>query len=186
MQWLRRLGACCICCVERSPLPSLDATTELLSRQRICEVIHRYAEAVDERSPERLLSCFTTDATISYNGMGGALSPHAVAEIMSAEGGFARNVPGLDEIAISTHVMSGIIVEFTDEGAKARCTGLAYLGGRRAGEHVMLVHGIRYFDDFVQTADGWRIQHRVHRLEWGFDAPPGPDRLARWNPAARL
>lgn len=162
-------------------MPSRVITAQLLSRDAITAVIHRYAEAIDERSTELLLSCFADDATVEYAGIGEPLAPRQVAEMMVAEEGRARGVPGLDAIAVSTHIMSAIVIDFDGDGASARCTGMVYLGGT-SDDSIVLVRSLRYVDRFVQTANGWRIQRREHRLRWSAEFPARAEASASWNP----
>jgi ketosteroid isomerase-like protein len=152
------------------------AATELEARLRRLEdeaeirhVVDRYSDGVRLRSPDLVLSCFTDDAVLDYGTLGTMSGNEAIRAFFTNAMQPGGRTPG-DERRVSTPVMTNVVIEWKgDDEAHCESLCLAIHGDVRAGEEMVRVSGTRNLDDFVKTAQGWRIRRRVHTTEWRFE-----------------
>ncbi len=114
-------------------------------RLELHELPGRYGDAIDDRDWPRLARIFTEDAVFDLTDLGGpALAGlGAIQQYMDTEAAHPK-----------THLMTNIYVEETDDGVKLFFRIVAMLSGGKMGT-------ASYYDDVVQTPDGWRVKHRV-------------------------
>lgn len=146
-----------------------DPTEELPARVRALEdraaigdLIVRYAEAVDSRDDDALVSCFTDDAEASFAGVtvpgrGGAA---IVAFLGSLGGGAPRTGPPM----ITSHLFMNVVIDLHGDEADVRSSASVY--SVRGDPEQVRVRGITYHDRVRRTAKGWRIAKRVHAPRW--------------------
>jgi 3-phenylpropionate/cinnamic acid dioxygenase small subunit len=148
---------------------------ELSDRAEIHDVIVRYAWSIDTRDWDSLDTCFTEDAYVDYSSNpGGREGPYR--EIRRW---LERN---LAAFAVMQHLMTNVDITLDGDRATARTMMVNPMGAktRQGPPHFFYVGG-RYDDDFVRTADGWRIAKRVETLLW-FEGSL-PSELLRGEPA---
>lgn len=126
------------------------------------DVISSYAHAVDDRDVDRIVACFTAQAHVEFDG--GSQVVEGRETLRSFFGGALSQ-------GTSTHVMSDVLVEVDGDRAHAETQAVAFHA--HAGHEAVTIRGLRYSDDVVRTADGWRIARRVHRSLWECTAPGG-------------
>lgn len=125
---------------------------EIDDRVSIRELLLRYVRAVDARDLGLVASCFTPDA-----GYRGALAAGTIADALAA-------LPAaMARYTATRHTITGQSVEIDADTAhsSADCTAQHWLpdGGCRTV-------GVRYRDDLVRGADGWRITRRDVEHLW--------------------
>jgi ketosteroid isomerase-like protein len=139
----------------------------IADRRAIEDVIYRYAHGTDDRDVDLVLSCFSSDAEVDYDGK---IQRHGTDELRELFGGSGRQVGaslvGLDEVQATTHHMNNVLITFDGNDADVRTTALAFLAGRRANEDLVVQRGLRYHDRFHSYDGDWRIRRRAHTLVW--------------------
>jgi ketosteroid isomerase-like protein len=126
----------------------------------IRDLIARYAHHVDDRSVADILQCFSDGSR--FDAADGSLH----AEGLEAIGQFFESAfagPRLAPPAESTHLMANTVVDVQGDVAHAETQAVAFLA---SGAEGLVTRGLRYSDELVRTASGWRIAHRVHRCVW--------------------
>jgi ketosteroid isomerase-like protein len=138
------------------------------------QVVYRYAHGIDARDLEMVLSCFTDDAEVDYDGR---IQRRGAAELRELFGGpterrrASSGMVGLDTVERTTHHMTNVLIELDGEHAAVQTTALAFLAGRRDGSEVVVQRGLRYVDQFVRRDGNWAIEHRVHSMVWSSAVP---------------
>jgi ketosteroid isomerase-like protein len=129
------------------------ALRELLDRQAIEELIHRYCRHFDLNEPALVAALFTEDAVVDY----GPEFPNIVGAASLAE----TIAVGLERtFAATSHHVSNIQIAFDGPD---RATGLTYLYAwhrYRDGSPDGELWG-RYHHRFERTPEGWRIAELV-------------------------
>jgi hypothetical protein len=128
---------------------------EISDRLEIQQLLVAYSTAIDTRQFDDLDQVFTPDAYIDYRAMGGI------------DGQFPDVKKWLSEILPNFPAYSHLIGNFdvrvtrdaTGDTAKSRilCFNPMVLGD----DGQVLFCGLWYDDEFVRTADGWRMTRRV-------------------------
>lgn len=135
-------------------------------REEIVDLIATYAQAVDDRDIDRILTVFAPDGRIDFEA--GAASGAGHDGIRAAfEQAFAA--PTLAPPAASTHLMANTLVTTDGDTAHAETQAVAYLASSATG--AVTTRGLRYSDDLRRDVSGWHITHRVHRSLWQTEAP---------------
>jgi hypothetical protein len=132
------------------------ALSDLLARQAITDVIHRYCRALDRMDRDLLLSCWheggTDDHSPQYAG--------------SAEG-FADWIWPLHAALLFTrHRCGAIAIELDGDRAAAESACDILLRVRRGEEIYDLAMAGRYLDRFERIDGIWAIRHRLSLSEW--------------------
>jgi uncharacterized protein (TIGR02246 family) len=138
-----------------------DATLrEVLDRQAICDLLHRYAAGLDRRRPDLVASCFTPDVEAEYAGE----------RLTGGRDGILAYTGVRTAATYSTmHFVTNVDVTFDGpDAARAVSYGLVALheAGPDGRDRVRL-RGIEYTDDLVRTdGGGWLIRRRRHAPCW--------------------
>jgi len=126
---------------------------EMSDRLELQDLLIRYSDAIDRREFDELDAIFVPDAYIDYRDTGGIDGQYPqikewLAETLPAY--FERNA----------HMLGLPAIKLAGDTATARtfCFNPMVLKGEKP--KVMQV-GVWYDDEFVRTADGWRISRRV-------------------------
>ena len=114
-------------------------------RLELHELPGRYGDAIDDRAWADLDRIFTADAVFDLTDLG--------APRLEGLDAIKRFMDELDTHP-RTHLMTNIYVDETDAGVQLRFRIVALLGGGRVGT-------ASYYDDVVETPDGWRVTNRV-------------------------
>ena len=117
-------------------------------------MIVRYGWAIDTKDWALLDTCFTDDAEVDYSSNpGGKQGPYRQVRSWLEK--------MLSAFPVTQHLMSNIDVKLDGDYATARTmvTNPQGAATREGPLHFFFV-GARYDDDFVRTADGWRIAKR--------------------------
>jgi len=134
-----------------------DAIRALLDERAITRLVHDYAEAVDRLDETLLRAVFTPDAVLEGPGwrFAGIEQICSILPIMK------------DSFVSSWHAVHQVTVRL--DGDRAR--GETYCAGRHLqkggyAENQVVTMIIRYQDEFVRTAEGWRIGLRTEIVDW--------------------
>jgi len=139
----------------------MTSLAHLLDRQAIHDLVTLYACAVDRRDFATVAACFTPDAETDYTYFAGPIGE--VLEKIRA---------GVNGFAMTMHVLGNHLAEVRGDEATSETYAVCY--HRRPGvpDGAQLVVAMRYLDDLVRTAAGWRIRRRRATVEWQQSEPP--------------
>lgn len=129
---------------------------EISDRLEIQQLITDYSTAIDTRRFDDLDAVFTPDAHIDYTALGGIEGRYPEVKAWLAE--------VLPNFPMYAHMLGNFSVHIDGDTASSRtiCFNPMVLptAAGKDQEHVMFC-GLWYDDEFVRTADGWRITRRV-------------------------
>jgi ketosteroid isomerase-like protein len=138
---------------------------ELLDREAIRDLIHRYCRAIDRCDAELLTSCYHEDAIEDHGGLFYGSRDEWVSFV----------IEDLRGSAATTHMTSNLSIELDGDRAYAESYVLA------AGETLptadgaqLLLLGGRYIDRFARREGEWRIVKRVLVVDWSHIQPLTP------------
>lgn len=112
----------------------------------ITDLYARYSHAFDEGDGEAVAQLFTVDGVFARAGADPVVGRESLAGFVNAAAGRGMR-----------HIVSNILIEPTDTGARGKAYALALLVG--ATDLRLATFG-RYDDEFANTPDGWRFQVR--------------------------
>lgn len=125
----------------------------LLDEAAIGRLLKRYARALDERNFAAFASIFTPDALLDFSKVGGPAASHPEIAAWLSE--------ALGQVPELQHFTTNIEIDLAGDHATGKSYTLSIsatpLEGGTLGHMVM---GAQYLDEFVRTADGWRISAR--------------------------
>jgi SnoaL-like domain len=126
---------------------------EMSDRLELQDLLIRYSEAIDRREFDELDAIFVPDAYIDYRDTGGIDGQYPQIKEWLAE-----TLPTYFER--NAHMLGLPAIKLAGDTATARtfCFNPMVLKGEKP--KVMQV-GVWYDDEFVRTADGWRISRRI-------------------------
>ncbi|WP_135453620.1 nuclear transport factor 2 family protein [Mycobacterium sp. DL99] len=125
---------------------------EISDRLEIQQLLIDYSTAIDRRLFDDLDAVFTSDAYIDYRAMGGIDG-----QFPEVKAWLAEVLPNFPAYA---HMLGNFDVRIDGGKASSRtiCFNPMVLPGL---EQQVLFCGLWYEDEFVRTADGWRMSRRV-------------------------
>lgn len=131
-------------------------------RAEICNLLARYALAVDQRDSEAVAACFTEDGAASFAGAAPLVGRDALVAYLQP----------LADVPLTQHVVGLPVVSVAGDIASATSyTTVHAVRPVEGGGHVVHHRGLRYDDRLVRTAHGWRFAERVHSVLWTTVAP---------------
>jgi hypothetical protein len=129
---------------------------EISDRLEIQQLLIDYSTAIDQRRFDDLDAVFTPDAYIDYRVTGGI------------DGRFPEVKAWLEDVLPNFpayyHMLGNVDVRVSGDTATSRavCFNPMVMGGDPAQNSAQIYFvGIWYVDEFVRTADGWRMSTRV-------------------------
>jgi hypothetical protein len=131
---------------------TVKSVQELSDRLEINDLLTDYCYAIDFHQWDDLDQIFTADATLDFTGTGGEAGDLATMKQWLA-GALTRF--GGHQHLVAT---SKIVIDGDRATGKTICHNPMYLDVD--GKQHLLFVGLWYLDDFVRTADGWRIAAR--------------------------
>ncbi|HEU0190095.1 MAG TPA: nuclear transport factor 2 family protein [Mycobacterium sp.] len=129
---------------------------EMSDRYQIQQLLVDYASAIDQRRFDDLDRVFTTDAYIDYRAMGGIDGDYPQVKAWLAE--------VLPNFLNYAHMLGlpSITVDGDTAAARTFCFNpMVFAPGNPAEKPTTMLLGLWYDDEFVRTADGWRMSRRV-------------------------
>ncbi len=136
---------------------------EISDRLEIQQVMTDYAHAIDTRDFEALDRIFTPDAFIDYTAMGGIKGPYP--QIKAWLKDTMKWFPNYYHM-VGNH-------SITIEGDCARSRVICFnpiVMNVQDKPHTMFF-GLWYLDQWVRTADGWRMTERVEEKCFDYNLP---------------
>lgn len=127
---------------------------EISDRLEIQQLLVDYSTAIDQRRFDDLDAVFTPDAYIDYRAMGGIDGRFPEVKAWLAQ--VLSNFPAY------SHMLGNLSITFSPAGDTASsrviCFNPMVLD---AQSKQVLFCGLWYDDEFVRTAEGWRLTRRV-------------------------
>lgn len=125
---------------------------EISDRLEIQDLLVAYSTAIDKRRFDDLDRVFTADAYIDYRAMGGVDGRYP-----EVKAWLSQVLPNFPAYA---HMLGNVDVKVDGDTATSRtlCFNPMVLGG---DDGQVLFCGLWYDDEFVRTAEGWRMTKRV-------------------------
>jgi len=148
----------------RCSMGTVLALAEISDRLEIQQLLVDYATAIDQRRFDDLDDIFTADAYIDYSAMGGIDGVYPQVKAWLSE--VLPNFPAY------YHLVGNFDIRLAGDTATGRtmCFNPMKLGGGPRGPEPsdpgdqgsqILLCALWYDDEFLRTADGWRITRRV-------------------------
>jgi hypothetical protein len=133
----------------------MASLTEISDRYDIQQLLVDYSTAIDLRRFDELDRVFTRDAYIDYRAMGGIDGRYPevkawLAEVLPAFANYAHML-GLPSIRVDGDTAT----------ARTFCFNPMVLAADNSAKPTTMLLGLWYDDEFVRTADGWRMSRRV-------------------------
>ena len=133
---------------------------EMIARQKIADVLARYARGIDRCDLDTLLGVFWPEAKADY-GSGEQLAAAWCKATLEALKGMLR----------TQHAISNQLVEIDGDEARAETYCQAYHELESpAGRREMVVGG-RYLDRLERRNGEWRIAQRTYVMDWNRNTP---------------
>ena len=125
---------------------------QISDRLEIQQLFTDYATAIDTKTFDLLDAVFTPDAYIDYRAMGGIDGRFPEVKTWLAQ--------VLPNFPVYAHMLGNFDVRIDGDTASSRtiCFNPMVLGGE---QNQILYCGLWYEDEFIRTAEGWRMSRRV-------------------------
>jgi 3-phenylpropionate/cinnamic acid dioxygenase small subunit len=137
-------------------------TIDAVDRLALSDLVHRYAASVDDRRFDEVTGLFADDATLSLPDPPRALEPTAVHRGHSE---IERAVGAVGAVQRTHHAIVGEVYTEEPRGARGRVSCIAHHWSRRDDELIDVVWHLRYDDEYVRTAAGWRFRSRTLTID---------------------
>lgn len=129
---------------------------ELLDKQAIRDLVHRYCRAIDRRDFVLLRALYHADAVDDHGDY--FCGPAAefidrLPEIMAAN-------------RVTSHSVCNMLIEIEGDYAEGEIYTLAYHLSETAGETTDFLVGGRYLDRYVRDGGAWKFLHRKIVMDW--------------------
>jgi hypothetical protein len=150
----------------------------LADRAAIYDVLVSYVHGLDRHDWGLVASCFTVDATASYESIQdiGPGRDELLAFLQGAGWEQSRDRGGvLARVIIgTTHVVGNVLTEIDGDVARVQSSAIAYIarGANGNDPDELLMRGVRYIDRFVRSGQRWQIAHRTHTADWQVNLVP--------------
>ena len=141
---------------------SLEESADRLALQQLAI---EYSNAIDAGQWDRLDDVFMPDAWIDYSAVGGLAGRYPeiktwLADSLKMFGGYTHFV-GNFEYSIQGDSATGQVA----------CINPMVLPGLIPGLKRTMIVGVWYLDEYIRTAEGWRIQKRSERKAYTMNEP---------------
>ena len=137
----------------------------LLDQSAIRDVIELYNYSLDAGKFREFRNIFTSDARADYAG--GLLKYSGWQGIMKG----MRDNLRTGKISSSNHFITSVSIRVTGDTAKSDTFAVAVgeTKGKPDGSGAVVSLGLRYRDEWIRGAKGWRISYRLHTRSWKFE-----------------
>jgi hypothetical protein len=137
----------------------------LCERAEIEELLRRYCRAIDGKDFALLDDVFTPEAVIDYTASGGIRGPLVEIRRWLAE--------ALAPFVVIQHLITNVDLELDAGRGRGRTYFFNPMGlDAPDGGRTMFFCGGVYHDEFVRTADGWRIASRINEQKYMYGSLP--------------
>jgi SnoaL-like domain len=132
------------------------ALRRLVDEADVSQVILRYADGIDRRQFDRVWACFAPDAYVSGSSFSGPLDEY-----------LPKLLEGVQAFGATQHFMGNQLITVEGDQAHTETYAVARHFRDAAGEHEVIVMGVRYVDDLNRMEDGrWVISRRDATAMW--------------------
>ncbi|MBV9661249.1 MAG: nuclear transport factor 2 family protein [Acidimicrobiales bacterium] len=143
---------------------------DLADEAAIRHLIERYFFGLDRRDGKALASIYTPDGVERGDGTVVDVDSHVAALLR------------VGKFAYSHHIIGSVGIEIDGDRGTGDTYALAFLAvdekDDEGGRGRMVVRGLRYLDDYVRTAEGWRISRRDGPIPlWQYEIDSMPPAL---------
>lgn len=121
-------------------------------RERITQLLLRYATGIDQRDWELFRNCWTDEVTVDYGPVGTFTDPDALTDMV-------RQIHGA--MGDTYHRLTNFTIAIAGDRASARTYVQAVLMLVPGDQEKWIEATGHYDDDLVRTDDGWRIRTRT-------------------------
>lgn len=130
---------------------------DVVAREQIRDVIHRYARGVDRRDYDLVRSCYHLGATDDHGPYKGGV-----------DGFVAWLTEQLAHWSVTSHTMTNILIELHDDRARVETYAVAYHRTIVRDDKPLrdVTAGVRYVDDMTRVDGVWAISRRVVVSDW--------------------
>jgi uncharacterized protein (TIGR02246 family) len=143
-------------------VPDSAPRTLVGDRLDISDLVHAYCQGVDRRDAEGVAGLFTEDGTFVAFATPGATEPTSRSEGRPA---ITKAIGMARYYRQTTHTVGNHLAIVAGDRARGETRVVAYhVLGDEGAETLMIWH-IRYLDEYVRGAEGWRIRERVLRVD---------------------
>jgi hypothetical protein len=156
--------------------------SELLARTEICDVLARYAHAIDRGDRQLARTCYHDDAIDNHGRINAPVDDvFAFFESYGAELRSTYHFMGVPLIVVDTQTG-------TDPNRAKAETYCIYRRELIDDDAEVLFQGLRYFDELECREGVWRIARRTVILDWEHVGTPFPSVVspASWTRGGRL
>jgi hypothetical protein len=139
---------------------------EISDRMEIQQILVDYASAIDQKNYEALDRVFTPDAYIDYRPMGGidGRFPQIKAWLKETLQWFPRYY----------HLVSNLSLEIKGDTASSRIVCFNPMQMKLPdGKSQVMFFGLWYKDQWLRTAEGWRMCERIEEKCFDYNMPAG-------------
>jgi uncharacterized protein (TIGR02246 family) len=143
-------------------VPDAEPTTLVADRLAISDLVHAYCQGVDRRDAEGVAGLFTEDGTFVAYATPGANEPTSRSEGRAA---ITKAIGMARHYRQTTHTVGNHLATVDGDRASGETRVVAYHVLGDEGAQTLLIWHIRYVDDYVRGAEGWRIHERVLRVD---------------------
>jgi uncharacterized protein (TIGR02246 family) len=143
-------------------VPDAEPTTLVADRLAISDLVHAYCQGVDRRDAEGVAGLFTEDGTFVAYATPGASEPTSRSEGRAA---ITKAIGMARHYRLTTHTVGNHLATVDGDRAGGETRVVAYHVLGDEGAETLLIWHIRYVDDYVRGAEGWRISERVLRVD---------------------
>jgi hypothetical protein len=131
---------------------------ELIDREEIRHLMSRYNIGGDRFDLDELASTFAEDGILEF-GEGPSQGRAAIRERLGGGGKSDDGSAKSSKLSVLRHHLGTSLLTVNGDTANARTYFIVHTNN--GPDH----HGV-YVDRFVRTGEGWRIAHRVVRIDW--------------------
>lgn len=124
---------------------------EISDRLEIQQLLVDYSTAIDQRRFDDLDRIFTAEAYIDYRAMGGIDGPYPQVKAWLAQ--VLPNFPAY------YHLIGNFDIRLSGDSASGRT--MCFNPMKLSDDGQILFCALWYDDEFIRTADGWRMTRRV-------------------------
>jgi hypothetical protein len=124
---------------------------EISDRMEIQQLLVDYSTAIDNRRFDDLDRVFTSDAYIDYTELGGIAGTYPDVKAWLAE--VLPNFPAY------FHMLGNFDIRIDGDTASSRT--ILFNPMKLGDDDQVMFCGLWYDDEFIRTADGWRMTRRV-------------------------
>lgn len=143
----------------------MDNLQYLVDRRKIEDLMISYCNAIDQHDWNALDDIFAVNAEIDYTALGGPKD-----NLQEIKKFLDESLPRFKH---KQHIITNMQVSLNGDRATGRTCCINPMG-MPEGENVRnLIFWLWYIDDFVRTADGWRIQKRREEFSHADNLPDG-------------